>query len=466
MFTLRTLQKYKAINICYFFAIITAFILSLTHNNKVEASTDAKDYFSYLIDSDELESSNDSAMSSPIEGETINSLKTMFDMVDNMMHYQNIEKEITVNKGDTLISALTKAGVVREDANKIYYSLKPYFNPTSLKAGQKIKAIMEIDTQDSTTPARINYMVINISASERVVTARNQDHFETFLDQDELTNKTYSLSGEINSNLSISMQNVGIPMRTVNNFINLFAFSIDFRRDLKKGDKFEIVYECQTNKNNEIIKSGKIIYAALQLRNQKISLYRYEDSKGNIDYYTPKGMALKRTLDRKPLAFRNARISSPFGMRRHPILKKRTIHWGIDYAAPSGSAIYAGGDGVVQVAKYNGGYGNYIKIRHNSEFSTAYGHMIRFAKGIKPGVRVTQGQVIGYVGSTGRSTGPHLHYEVIQNGRRVNPRTIKASTGENLTGKNLSLFKQTVAKIDKEYVNALLEKSPSKLAKK
>jgi len=262
------------------------------------------------------------------------------------------------------------------------------------------------------------------------------------------------------------MQNVGIPMRTVNNFINLFAFSIDFRRDLKKGDKFEIVYESQINKNNEIIKSGKIIYAALQLRNQKISLYRYEDSKGNIDYYTPKGMALKRTLDRKPLAFRNARISSPFGMRRHPILKKRTIHWGIDYAAPSGSAIYAGGDGVVQVAKYNGGYGNYIKIRHNSEFSTAYGHMIRFAKGIKPGVRVTQGQVIGYVGSTGRSTGPHLHYEVIQNGRRVNPRTIKASTGENLTGKNLSLFKQTVAKIDKEYVNALLEKSPSKLAKK
>ena len=268
MFTLRTLQKYKAINICYFFAIITAFILSLTHNNKVEASTDAKDYFTYLIDSDELESSNDSAMSSPIEGETINSLKTMFDMVDNMMHYQNIEKEITVNKGDTLISTLTKAGVVREDANKIYYSLKPYFNPTSLKAGQKIKAIMEIDTKDSTTPARINYMVINISASERVITARNQDNFETFLDQDELTNKTFSSSGEINNNLSISMQNVGIPMRTVNNFINLFAFSIDFRRDLKKGDKFEIVYESQINKNNEIIKSGKIIYAALQLRNK------------------------------------------------------------------------------------------------------------------------------------------------------------------------------------------------------
>ena len=143
MFTLRTLQKYKAINICYFFAIITAFILSLTHNNKVEASTDAKDYFTYLIDSDELESSNDSAMSSPIEGETINSLKTMFDMVDNMMHYQNIEKEITVNKGDTLISTLTKAGVVREDANKIYYSLKAKDENTAEEKLQQLQTAVQ-----------------------------------------------------------------------------------------------------------------------------------------------------------------------------------------------------------------------------------------------------------------------------------------------------------------------------------
>ena len=175
---------------------------------------------------------------------------------------------------------------------------------------------------------------------------------------------------------------------------------------------------------------------------------------------------MKKTLDRKPMAFRNARISSPFGKRYHPILKKYKIHWGVDYAAPSGSAIYAGGDGVVQVAKYNGAYGNYVKIRHNSEFSTAYGHMRGFAKGIRPGTRVTQGQLIGYVGSTGRSTGPHLHYEVIQNGRRVNPRTIKASTGENLSGANLQKFKTVMAKLDKEHGTALASKSEKKLAQK
>ena len=147
-------------------------------------------------------------------------------------------------------------------------------------------------------------------------------------------------------------------------------------------------------------------------------------------------------------------------------MKKHKIHWGVDYAAPSGTPIYAGGDGVVQVAKYNGSYGNYIKIRHNSEFSTAYGHMSRFAKGIRPGVRVTQGQIIAYVGSTGRSTGPHLHYEVIQNGRRVNPRTIKASTGENLSGNNLTKFKKVVARIEKDFGKAFAENRNLKLAQK
>lgn len=147
---------------------------------------------------------------------------------------------------------------------------------------------------------------------------------------------------------------------------------------------------------------------------------------------------MKKTLDRKPMSFKQARISSPFGRRFHPILRSYRVHWGVDYAAPKGTLVYAAGDGVIQMAKYNGGYGNFIKIRHNSEYSTAYGHMWKFAKGMRPGVRVKQGQVIGYVGSTGRSTGPHLHYEVLQNGKRVNPLKIKAAAGENLSGKKLA----------------------------
>lgn len=477
MFNEKLFDKRKVINFCYFSAIALAFVLSLVNNNQVEASTDAKDYFSYLMESDDdTDSDTDVLVAEEVADSDVaeikaeeavpDNIKAMFDIIDNMVRYQNVEKELTVQKGDTLISVLTKAGITRSEANKVYYSLKSDFNPASLKAGQKIKGIFSIDTQDENAPAELNYMVIDINVGERVITARNHDKYETFVEQDEMLDKMNAVDGSITGNLSGSMQNAGVPMRAVNNFINLFAYAVDFKRDVRKGDKFEIVYESQVNKDGKLIKCGKIIYAGLVLRRQKIALYRYEDSQGNVDYYTANGQALKRTLDRKPLAFRNARISSPFGRRLHPILKKHIIHWGVDYAAPHGTAIYAGGDGVVQVAKYNGGYGNYIKIRHNSEYSTAYGHLSKFAKGMHPGVRVTQGQIIGYVGSTGRSTGPHLHYEVIQNGKRVNPRTIKASTGENLSGQSLVKFKQKVEKVNKEYVDAFSGQASTKLAQK
>ena len=469
MVKMPVINNHRMVGVCYFCAIIAAFVLSLVHNNRVEASTDSKDYFAYLMESDNeiVNETDEGAVTNDDFADDIqDNIRAMFEVVDNMVKYENVEKVLEVQKGDTLISVLTKAGITREAANKIYYSIKSDFNPNSLKIGQKIKTIMSVNTQDSTIPAELNYMVIDINAGERVITARNHDKFETFIEQDELLDKTNALQGVINGNLSKSMQNVGVPMRAVNNFINLFAYAVDFKRDVKKGDKFEIVYESQVTKDDKLIKCGKIIYAGLVLRKQKIALYRYEDNKGGVDYYTPGGQALKRTLDRKPLAFRNARISSPFGRRLHPILKKHVIHWGVDYAAPQGTPIYAGGDGVVQAAKYNGGYGNYIKIRHNSEFSTAYGHMSRFAKGMHPGVRVTQGQIIGYVGSTGRSTGPHLHYEVIQNGKRVNPRTIKASTGENLSGQALNRFKQKVDQVNKQYVDAFSGQATAKLALK
>ena len=203
------------------------------------------------------------------------------------------------------------------------------------------------------------------------------------------------------------------------------------------------------------------------MRKDKIALYRFKDKKGNVDFFDEKGFAMKKTLYRKPLAFQAARISSPFGKRKHPIKKRWIIHWGVDYAAPRGTKIYAAGDGVVQVAKYNGGYGNYVKIRHNSEYSSAYGHMNKIASGIRPGVRVKQGQVIGYVGSTGLSTGPHLHYEVVRNGKRVNPLTIKAAAGENLSGKNLKTFKANVAELKNTYKTFFAQNDKKqKLAKK
>ncbi len=457
-FKIRPRYKQKIINTCYFSAVGIAFILSLAHNNRVEASIDNQDYFSYFIINDNINENIE-------ENNTSDNIKAMFDMVDNLLSSKNIEKEVVLQPGDTLISLLKRIGADRETANDIFYSLKEHYDPRNLKAGEKIKVNVAIDTKTEDIKS-INYIMIEPNPGEKIITANNNGLFETHKEKQEFIDEINSISGEIDGNLSASMNKKGVPMRVVSNFINLFSYSVDFKRDLQKGDRFEIVYESQIIPDGTLVKSGNILYAGLVLRKQKITLYRFKDSNGKVDYYTEKGRALKKILDRKPLAKRNARISSPFGKRFHPVLRKYKIHWGVDYAAPTGTPVYAGGDGVVQVAKYNGSYGNYIKIRHNSEFSTAYGHMSRFAKGIRPGVRVTQGQIIAYVGSTGRSTGPHLHYEVIQNGRRVNPRTIKASTGENLSGNNLNKFKKLVTKIDNNFAKNFAKGNDIKLAQR
>lgn len=438
-------------------------MLSLAHNNRVEASVDTKDYFSYMLIENNV--SRNLQDNGNFSAESVDNIRAMFEMVDNLVKHRNIEKQIVLQSGDTLISALTREGIARDKANGVYYSLKEHFNPTTLKAGQTLTINLEVDTKTNQT-VNLNYVMIEPNAGERIITALKDNAYKTYFEKEEFIDEVNSITGTIDGNLSGAMNRNGVPMRIVSNFINLFSYSVDFKRELRKGDKFEIVYESQVTPNGTLVKSGNILYAGLTLRNQKIALYRFKDAKGNVDYYTEKGQALKKTLNKKPMSFQNARISSPFGKRYHPILKKYKIHWGVDYAAPKNTLIYAGGDGVVQVAKYNGAYGNYIKIRHNSEFSTAYGHMNSIAKGIRPGVRVTQGQLIGYVGSTGRSTGPHLHYEVIQNGRRVNPRTIKASTGENLAGTSLTQFKKVVAQINKDYGKAFADKQDVKVAKK
>ena len=463
-FILKSKHKQKVINTCYFSAVLAAFVLSLAHNNRVEASVDTKDYFSYLTIENSVRSNIETA--SDFSEESVDNIRAMFEMVDNLVKYKNVEKEIALESGDTLISVLTDAGASRDVANDIYYSLKEQFDPRDLKAGQKLKINLSINAQNDQL-AGINYLMLEPELGERIITAFKDGEYKTYVETDEFIDEVNSITGEIDGNLSTAMSRQNVPMRIISNFINLFSYAVDFKRDIQKGDKFEIVYESQVTPDGNVVKSGDILYAGLVLRNQKIALYQFEDAKGASEYYDAKGRALKKSLDRKPMSFRNARISSPFGKRYHPILKKYKIHWGVDYAAPKGTLVYAGGDGVVQVAKYNGSYGNYVKIRHNSEFSTAYGHMNGFAKGIRPGVRVTQGQVIGYVGSTGRSTGPHLHYEVIQNGRRVNPRTIKAATGENLKGSELAQFKKIVAQIDNSYGKAFVQNNEDqKLAQK
>ena len=462
---LRRRNRHKVIAVGYAVAVILAFVLSVANNNAVEASVSSAEQTSYLL----IENNVADNLSSPetiYPDDAVANIKSLFSLVNDLVRQKNITKEIVVQKGDTLISIFQNLGLKRSAANDLFYAIKTHYDPRNLKIGQKLFADLTVNNATGEI-ARFNSLIIEPNVGQKIVaTLNDKNEFDVTNIKEELIKEVNSAVGTINGSLSISMQDHGIPNRVVHNFISVFAYGVDFRRDVRQGDKFEIIYENYLDSKGSVVKSGDIVYAALILRNDKIAMYRFKDKNGGVDYYTEKGTALKKTLDKKPLAFRNARISSPFGRRFHPIQRKYKIHWGVDYAAPKGTPIYAGGDGVVQVAKYNGAYGNYIKIRHNSEFSTAYGHMQRFAKGIRPGVRVKQGQVIAYVGSTGRSTGPHLHYEVIQNGRRVNPRTIRASTGENLSGTNLKNFKNMVANLQQSYQNVFAQNKTQKLAKK
>lgn len=455
--------RHRLLALGYATAVTFAFVLSLTNNNSVKASVSRTDKFDYLM----MENTIQNGISAPetiYPESSVENIKSLYDMVNYGNREKTVDNEIEISKGDTLISILSDLGLDYNEAHSIYLTLKKVYDPRNLRIGQKINVNTTIDPKENTLLS-LNSITISPSLGKRFILEKSEtEGYEVRTEQDELLDEINSASGDISGTLSGSMQKQGVPSRTIANFINIFSYSVDFSRDLRKGDKFEIIYENKITPDGELVKSGNILYAALQLRKDKIALYRFEDSKGNVDYYTEKGYAMKKTLDRKPISFKQARISSPFGRRFHPILKKYKVHWGVDYAAPKGTKIYAGGDGVVQMAKYNGSYGNYVKIRHNSEYSTAYGHMWKFAKGIRPGVRVKQGQLIGYVGSTGRSTGPHLHYEVLQNGKRVNPLKIKAAAGENLKGQQLASFKKKVAILKETHKNMFASADKKKLA--
>lgn len=358
------------------------------------------------------------------------------------------EDVLTVEKGDNFIGILQKIGMEYQEANQAVESLKTAgYDVRNLRIGQKIEITKTVDVPFGELLS-VDKIVISPSADIKYTITRNEDEkYITETEQLELKSEQKIASGEITTSLAAAMNSAGVPQSIIGNFINIFAYTVDFRSDIKVGHTFKVLYDRKMAPDGKVIKNGDILYAELNLGKEKIALYRYKDLSGGIDYYDSKGLVLKRTLDRKPLEFRSARISSRFGWRRHPILNRRILHSGVDYAAPKGSRIYASGDGVVKRAQFAGGYGNYVVIRHNSEYSTGYAHMTGFARGIKPGVRVKQGQVIGYVGSTGRSTGPHLHFEVIKNGKKVDPLKVKAATGTNLTGKDLQNFKAEMQKI-------------------
>ena len=284
---------------------------------------------------------------------------------------------------------------------------------------------------------------------------KNQIVFKKSSDGDEFYSKTIKLNFTkklvyketiITNSLYNSAIDLGIKPNIIIEFARLYGFQVDFQRDIWKNDSFQIIYEEFVDKDNKVIDTGEIIFANLNLQDSDLQLYKYEYEKNKIDYFDENGKSMRKTLMKTPI--NGARLSSSYGKRKHPILGYTKMHTGTDFAAPKGTPIMASGDGKVMKAGWCGGGGNCVKIKHNSTYQTVYAHMSKFGRGIKRGVKVKQGQIIGYVGSTGLSTGPHLHYEVIENGRKINSQKLKLPSGKILKGEERKRFEVRKIKID------------------
>ncbi len=305
--------------------------------------------------------------------------------------------------------------------------------------------IFEIDNLDT---RKIKKITIPITKKkDLIISADNKNSFEYVELTKELTLVNVYKENLIRNSLYKSAIEKKINPNVIVQFAQIYGFQVDFQRDIRKNDSFQIVYEELKNDENKTIDFGNILYANLILQGKSLELYYFKSEKDKVnDHFEPNGQSIKKTLMKTPI--NGARLSSSYGMRKHPILGYNKMHQGTDFAAPTGTPIMASGSGVILKAGWCGGGGNCVKIRHNSTYSTVYAHMSKFARGIKKGVRVTQGQIIGYVGSTGMSTGPHLHYEVIQNGKKINSQTLKLPSGKKLKGDAREKFEIAKIKID------------------
>ncbi|MGH1398422.1 MAG: peptidoglycan DD-metalloendopeptidase family protein [Alphaproteobacteria bacterium] len=356
--------------------------------------------------------------------------------------YETVE----IKSGQTIAGVLQKGGLSGRDAFFAVKALTKHFDPRRVKAGQK----MTLHYTDPNGARDFEKMVFTLSPVKEIIVARNDaGDFVADLNEKELQKRTYGRFAEIETSLYGSAARADIPSPVIAEMIRIYSWDVDFQRDIRQGDKVKVLYEAFETEDGSYSKNGNILYASLEIGGKEVPIYRFEMADGRIDYFEPNGTSIRKTLMKTPVD--GARISSGFGMRKHPVLGYNKMHKGMDFAAPTGTPIYAAGDGVVEFVGRKGGYGNYIRVRHNSKLKTAYAHLHKFKKGMRNGRRVEQGDVIGYVGTTGRSTGPHLHYEVHVNGKQVNPRSVDLPTGEILQGEQLRRFKSARKNFDQEY---------------
>lgn len=368
-------------------------------------------------------------------------------------------KTVALRSGDSLAALLARAGVAREDAHAALASLKDVFNPKSIRGGLSVEIAFSAAAGEDDAAPRFEGLAFAPDYSRKIEIARTEDGGFAATDwRPELTRGLVRASGTIDSSLYLAARRAGVPAPVLAELIRAYSYDVDFQRDVQAGDSFEVVYESVRNEEGEPVHAGAIQFAALTLSGARKSIWRHVMGDGPADYFNDKGESVRKALLRTPID--GAKLSSGFGKRLHPILGYTAMHRGVDFAAPAGTPIYAAGDGVVTTAEFHGAYGKYVQIRHAGAYATAYAHLSRFAKTVAPGKRVRQGDVIGYVGSTGRSTGPHLHYEILIAGKQTNPLKVKMPVGPKLEGPELARFLKAKAEVERKAAELVASAAP------
>ncbi|MDY0008934.1 MAG: peptidoglycan DD-metalloendopeptidase family protein [Bdellovibrionales bacterium] len=359
------------------------------------------------------------------------------------------EKTLEVGRGDTLMELLVRNDVPRSEAYSAIQALRKVYNPRDLNPGNAITVFFHKDPAVA-DPKFSGLQIQKDKISSVMVNLAEDGSYKVDQHEKPIFRSMKAARGTIENSLYVSAKNSGVPDAIILDLIKMYSWNVDFQRDIQIGDKFEVMYEEFATDNGDVVAGrNNIVYAKLELGGRDLPFYLYTSPSGDTDYFDGKGQSAKKSLMRTPID--GARLSSGFGMRRHPILGYGKMHKGIDFAAPRGTPIYAAGDGTIDKLGFVNGYGNYIRIRHRKDLQTAYAHMHGFRAGLKNGSRIKQGQIIGYVGTTGRSTGPHLHYEVLINGKHVNPSSIKAPTGKMLEGQERKRFNTLVSERDGQF---------------
>ena len=367
--------------------------------------------------------------------------KSINQIFDNLVpRYKNIDHKIS--SGETFDKILNNYSIPNEEINQIKKKLNSDYDINNLKLNLEIKI-----TIDQSNNKKITSFLFPVSRTEKIQLTRNLDNnlFEKKIIITNLNKKIVFKEGKITQSLYKTAIDLKVQPNVIIEFARIYGFQVDFQRDIRKNDNFQIMYEVFEDDDGKVFETGNIIFADLKLSGKNNALYYFE-KKGSEGHYDENGKSVEKALMKTPI--NGARLSSAFGMRKHPIDGFNKMHRGTDFAAPMGTPIMASGSGLITRARWCGGGGNCIKIKHNSTYETIYAHMKNFARGIKEGIRVKQGQIIGYVGSTGKSTGPHLHYEVVVNGKKVNSQKLKLPSGKTLKGKERKIFEVEKIKLD------------------